>query len=82
MAEELFQSNLIPSDTDFRIFRDYGKVPGLDLAYQQNGYVYHTKFDRSEIIPLGTLQRTGDNILNLAIALANAPELSIASVRT
>lgn len=28
-GEEIFQSNLIPSDTDFRLFRDYGGAVGV-----------------------------------------------------
>lgn len=80
VAEEMFQRHFIPSDTDFRIFRDHGKVPGLDMAHQYNGYVYHTRFDRPEILPRGTLQNTGDNVLALVRELANAPELEDSSV--
>ncbi|XP_037952372.1 endoplasmic reticulum metallopeptidase 1-like [Teleopsis dalmanni] len=75
VAEEMFQRHFIPSDTDFRIFRDHGRVPGLDMAHQYNGYVYHTRYDRPEIIPRGTFQNTGDNVLALVREIANAPEL-------
>lgn len=41
-----------------------------------NGYVYHTKYDAMDVIPRGSIQNTGDNILSLVRALSNAPELS------
>ncbi|KAL5289343.1 hypothetical protein ACFFRR_009468 [Megaselia abdita] len=75
IGEELFQNDFIPSDTDFRIFRDYGEIPGLDMAHTQNGYVYHSKYDRFNVMPTGTFQTTGDNVLALARGIANAPEM-------
>lgn len=53
---------------------------GLDLAHSYNGYVYHTKFDTADIIPRGTLQTTGDNILGMARAFTNSTELKDPSV--
>ncbi|KAH8386241.1 hypothetical protein KR200_007728, partial [Drosophila serrata] len=93
MAEEIFQADLIPSDTDFRIFRDFGPVPGgffkyisrdwiyisfwlgLDMAGCYNGFVYHTKFDRFNIISRGALQNTGDNVFSLVRSISNAEEM-------
>uniref|UniRef100_A0A034VAS1 FXNA-like protease n=2 Tax=Bactrocera dorsalis TaxID=27457 RepID=A0A034VAS1_BACDO len=75
LAEELFQFNLIPSDTDFRVFRNFGRMQGLDLAYAYNGYVYHTKFDSFSVFPKASLQNTGDNVLSLAKSIGNSPEM-------
>lgn len=76
MAEELFHTKLIPSDTDFRIFRDYGNIPGMDLAHFLHGYRYHTKYDSLEYLSLPVLQRTGDNVLALTREMANSDHLS------
>lgn len=73
LAQELFQSGIVPGDTDFRIFRDYGNIPGLDIAYIRNGYLYHTKYDREEYIPPGSFQRAGENLKGLLTELAMSP---------
>ncbi|KAH8348253.1 hypothetical protein KR084_005821 [Drosophila pseudotakahashii] len=75
MAEEIFQTGILPSDTDFRIFVKYGNLIGLDIAQFINGYYYHTKYDRFANIPRGSIQSTGDNLLSLVRSLANATEL-------
>lgn len=76
LAQEIFQSGFIPGDTDYRIFRDFGGVPGLDFAWYLNGYVYHTKNDNAAHVPLGSLQRTGDNMVALVTGLVSADELT------
>lgn len=48
---------------------------GFDMAYIQNGYVYHTEFDSFKVYPKASLQNTGDNVLSLAKSLGNAPEM-------
>ncbi|EDW85781.2 uncharacterized protein Dwil_GK23251 [Drosophila willistoni] len=75
LAEEIFQSGMLPSDTDFRIFRDFGHVPGLDMAQIKNGYVYHTAFDNFAVIPGRSVQSTGENVLALVRAFTNASEM-------
>ncbi|XP_016981331.1 endoplasmic reticulum metallopeptidase 1 [Drosophila rhopaloa] len=74
-AEEMFEAGIIPSDTDFRVFRDFGVVPGLDMAGVYNGFVYHTKFDRYTVISRDSLQNSGDNLLALVWSISNAEEM-------
>lgn len=82
VSEEIFQSGIIPSDTDFRIFRDFGNIAGLDFAHALKGYRYHTKFDSINYLTPGVLQRTGENMLNLVLSLSNSKELDDVSVRS
>lgn len=75
VGQDIFESGIIPSDTDFRIYRDFGRVPGIDLAVVQNGYVYHTRQDVPSAIQPGTLQFGGDNMLALVRHLATTDAL-------
>lgn len=75
VADELFSSGIIPSATDFEIFRDYGNVPGIDFAYVEDGWRYHTRYDNVDYIDHESVQHTGNNILPLAINMASSDEL-------
>ncbi|XP_047996668.1 endoplasmic reticulum metallopeptidase 1-like isoform X2 [Leguminivora glycinivorella] len=76
LAQEIFESGLIPADTDFRVFRDFGNLSGVDLAWSANGYVYHTRLDTADRVPPATLQRTGDNVLALVTGIVKSGRLS------
>ncbi|XP_072260327.1 endoplasmic reticulum metallopeptidase 1-like [Pyxicephalus adspersus] len=79
VAQEVFQSGIIPSDTDFRIYRDFGNIPGIDLAFIENGYIYHTKYDTADRIHTDSIQRAGDNIMGVLKYLASSQLLADSS---
>lgn len=70
VGQDIFQSGAIPSDTDFRIYRDFGGLRGLDIAMYEGGYAYHTQRDRVWNVTPGSVQQTGENALALTRALA------------
>ncbi|KAJ6669537.1 hypothetical protein lerEdw1_000085 [Lerista edwardsae] len=76
VAQEVFQAGVIPADTDFRIYRDFGNIPGIDLAFIENGYIYHTKYDTADRILTDSIQRAGDNILGVLKYLAKSDYLA------
>ncbi|GAB9477286.1 Endoplasmic reticulum metallopeptidase 1, partial [Globisporangium polare] len=71
IAQEVFQSGVITADTDYRIYRDFGYVAGMDFAYIENGYVYHTMLDDISRIQQGAVQRLGENVFGVVQQLAN-----------
>lgn len=75
VGEEIFRFGFIPSDTDFRVFRDYGLISGLDFAYIGNGYAYHTCHDTEDRISPSCLYLAGDNLLKLVRTMAADPEV-------
>ncbi|XP_045455107.1 putative endoplasmic reticulum metallopeptidase 1-A [Melitaea cinxia] len=72
VGEVLFASGIIPSDTDFRIFRDFGAINGVDIAFIKGGNVYHTRNDKADFIQEGVIQNAGDMLLGLIRELADS----------
>ena len=60
-----------------RIFRDHGNIPGLDIAFIENGYVYHTDQDTPDRIPDGSIQRSGDNVLSVIMKLSTSSDTDL-----
>ncbi|KAF9369210.1 hypothetical protein CPB97_003777, partial [Podila verticillata] len=76
LANDLFATGLILSDTDFRQFVDHGNLTGLDMAVYKNSYLYHTHLDLDEYMEAGLPQHMGENTLALATYLSEKADLS------
>lgn len=77
IAQFMFETGVIPGETDYRIYRDFGGVPGIDFAITTNGYVYHTARDDLEHMDFRSIQRYGVNadalVRGMAQVLAEGP---------
>ncbi|KAF9984633.1 hypothetical protein BGZ65_013025 [Modicella reniformis] len=76
LANDLFATGLILSDTDFRQFVDHGNLTGLDMAVYKNSYLYHTHLDLDEFLEEGLPQHMGENTLALATYLTEEANLT------
>ncbi|SPO29654.1 uncharacterized protein UTRI_05476 [Ustilago trichophora] len=64
LANDVFSTGLILSDTDFRQFVEYGNdLTGLDMALVGNSYFYHTRKDVPAYLEPGATQHFGENTL-------------------
>jgi hypothetical protein len=76
IGQDIFQSGAIPSGTDFEVYRDAGLV-GLDIAFYEDGWSYHTARDRTWNVSRGSVQHMGANALALVRALSAATDAEL-----
>lgn len=71
LANDVFSSGIIMSDTDFRQFELYLDVTGLDMAVVGHSYFYHTRKDLVKYIQPGVAQHMAENTLALLLHLSS-----------
>ncbi|KAG8709665.1 hypothetical protein FRC11_005312, partial [Ceratobasidium sp. 423] len=72
LANDVFSSGILMSDTDFRQFQEYQNLTGLDMAIVGNSYLYHTRRDLVENIEPGAAQHMAENTLALLTHLSSS----------
>ncbi|KAG0258375.1 hypothetical protein BGZ95_004990 [Linnemannia exigua] len=75
LANDLFATGVLLSDTDYRIFVQEN-LTGLDLAVYKNSYLYHTHLDLERNMEQGLPQHLGENTLALAIHAGDNVDIS------
>ncbi|KAI8083071.1 uncharacterized protein BX664DRAFT_339762 [Halteromyces radiatus] len=75
LANDVFRTGLILSDTDFRQFVQYGNLTGIDMAIYKNSYLYHTHLDITKHLQPGSIQHLGENTLAIIDHLAKNTSL-------
>ncbi|KAG8993048.1 hypothetical protein FRB94_011080 [Tulasnella sp. JGI-2019a] len=72
LANDVFQSGIILSDTDFRQFEEYGNLTGLDMALVGDSYLYHTRKDLVKNIQRGAAQHFAENVFAITNHLTSS----------
>lgn len=63
-------SQLIPAETDFRVFDEWANIPGYDFALLDNGYLYHTQKDNIRNVDRAGMRHGSIIFRQLALELA------------
>jgi hypothetical protein len=69
---------IIPSDTDYTVYKGNITMNGFDFAFYLDGYNYHTALDTVQVLDPGAVQHLGDNLQSLIVYLLQ-PERSYSS---
>eukprot|EP01113_Clastostelium_recurvatum_P032376 TRINITY_DN4153_c0_g1_i5.p1 TRINITY_DN4153_c0_g1~~TRINITY_DN4153_c0_g1_i5.p1 ORF type:complete len:674 (+),score=111.84 TRINITY_DN4153_c0_g1_i5:796-2817(+) len=75
LAQDVFSSGIIPSDTDYTIYTKHGSISGINFSHVKNAYRYHTTIDTPDMIDPGSLQSDGDMIVTMVRAISTYPNL-------
>ncbi|GAB0488806.1 hypothetical protein MMPV_000016 [Pyropia vietnamensis] len=67
---DVFEAQLVPAETDWRVFHEVRGVPGLDMASYAGGERYHTHLDDIAHASPVFGQHLGENVLPLVWELA------------
>ncbi|KAI8802551.1 hypothetical protein BJ742DRAFT_858265 [Cladochytrium replicatum] len=60
----------VSSDTDYRPYITHnGNIPGIDIAFYQNRYLYHTRKDNPDHSTPESAQHMGENVFDLVVQL-------------
>ncbi|GJQ12751.1 hypothetical protein GpartN1_g4542.t1 [Galdieria partita] len=77
VAQDIFEKELIPSETDFRVFWEFASIPGIDLANYINGETYHTRRDAIDRVTWGLVQHMGDSAVQLVEQLVAKEDMIV-----
>lgn len=69
LAYEIYKR--LPNDTDFTVFKKHG-AQGMNFAFVDDWYAYHTPHDSAAKLSQGSLQHHGEYMLSLARQLGDA----------
>jgi hypothetical protein len=70
LAVEVYRR--LPNDTDFSVFLAQGRFTGLNTAYIDGSFTYHSPLDRPSTMDKASLQHHGDSALAVARELGRA----------
>jgi hypothetical protein len=62
VGQDIFEAKVIPSETDYKVYKMKEKCVGIDTAFYQNGHVYHTHGDSYETFEEGSILHMGENV--------------------
>ncbi|KAH6571725.1 hypothetical protein BASA62_003734 [Batrachochytrium salamandrivorans] len=65
----------LPSETDYRPYTVDGRIPGIDIAFYSNRYLYHTPRDDIDHAKPIVAQHMSENIMQIALALCEKPSM-------